>query len=51
MTLKNLLGISLDAVPPDKVLVTKLIAAAQRNIADLPAHVRAWLQAERPDLV
>jgi hypothetical protein len=34
MTLKNLLGISLDAIPPDKVLVAKLMAAAQRNIAD-----------------
>ena len=34
MTLKNLLGISLDAVPPDKAMVAKLLAAAQRNIAD-----------------
>jgi hypothetical protein len=34
MTLKNLLGISLDAVPADKALVAKLLAAAQRNIAD-----------------
>ena len=34
MTLKNLLGISLDAAPHDKVLVTKLISAAERNIAD-----------------
>jgi hypothetical protein len=34
MTLKNLLGISLDAIPPDKVLVAKLMAAAQRNMAD-----------------
>ena len=34
MTLKNLLGISLDAIPPDKALVAKLLAAAQRNIAD-----------------
>lgn len=34
MTLKNLLGISLDAVPPDKRLIAKLLAAAQRNIAD-----------------
>ena len=30
MTLKNLLGISLDAVPADKGLVAKLLAAAQR---------------------
>jgi len=29
-----LLGISLDAIPPDKVLVAKLMAAAQRNMAD-----------------
>ena len=34
MTLKNLLGISLDAVQADKGLVAKLLAAAQRNIAD-----------------
>ena len=34
MTLKNLLGISLDAVPADKGLVAKLLAASQRNIAD-----------------
>jgi hypothetical protein len=34
MTLKNLLGISLDAVRADKGLVTRLLAAAQRNIAD-----------------
>ena len=34
MTLKNLLGISLDAVPSDKGLVAKLLASAQRNIAD-----------------
>ena len=34
MTLNNLLGISLDRVAPDKTLVAKLIAAAERNIAD-----------------
>ena len=34
MTLKNLLGISLDAVPPDAVAIGKLLAAAQRNIGD-----------------
>ena len=34
MTLKSLLGISLDAIAPDKALVAKLMAAAQRNIAD-----------------
>ena len=34
MTLKNLLGISVDAVQADKGLVAKLLAAAQRNIAD-----------------
>ncbi len=32
--LKNLLGISLDAIAPDKALVARLLAAAQRNIAD-----------------
>ena len=34
MTLKNLLGISLDAVQPDKSQVARLLAAAQRNVAD-----------------
>ena len=34
MTLKNLLGISLDAVAADKGSVGMLIAAAERNIAD-----------------
>jgi hypothetical protein len=34
MSLKNLLGISLDAVEPDKAQVAKLFAAAQRNLAD-----------------
>lgn len=34
MTLKNLLGISLDAVAPDKAQLAKLLGAAQRNIAD-----------------
>ena len=34
MTLKNLLGISLDAIQPDAAAVGKLLAAAQRNVAD-----------------
>ena len=34
MTLKNLLGISLDAVRADKASVAMLIAAVERNIAD-----------------
>ena len=34
MTLKNLLGISLDAITPDKAHVAKLVAAAERNIGD-----------------
>ena len=34
MTLKNLLGISLDAIQPDAALAGKLLAATQRNIAD-----------------
>lgn len=34
MTLQNLLGISLDAVAPDKAQLAKLLAAAERNIAD-----------------
>jgi hypothetical protein len=34
MTLKNLIGISLDAAPHDRGLVVRLLAAAERNIAD-----------------
>ena len=34
MSLKNLLGISLDGITADKAHVAKLIAAAERNIAD-----------------
>ena len=34
MTLKNLLGLSLDAVAPEKAHIGKLLAAAERNIAD-----------------
>lgn len=34
MTLKNLLGISLDAIQPDAATIGKLLAAAQRNLAD-----------------
>jgi hypothetical protein len=37
MSLKNLLGISLDAIEPDKEQIAKLLAAAQRNIRD--AHL------------
>ena len=34
MTLKNLLGISLDAIKADKAQIGRLLAAAERNIAD-----------------
>ena len=34
MTLKNLLGITLDTIAPDKAQLAKLLAAAERNIAD-----------------
>lgn len=34
MTLKNLLGISLDVIQPDAATIGKLLAAAQRNLAD-----------------
>mgnify|MGYP001078649484 CR=1 FL=1 len=34
MTLKNLLGISLDAIQPDAATIGKLLAAAQPNLAD-----------------
>lgn len=34
MSLQNLLGVSLDTLTPDRLQVTKLLAAAQRNIAD-----------------
>ena len=34
MTLTNLLGISLDTVVADRAQVARLMAAAQRNLAD-----------------
>jgi hypothetical protein len=34
VTLKNLLGISLDAIQPDAATIGKLLAAAQRNLTD-----------------
>ena len=34
MTLQNLLGISLDVITPDRATVAKLLAAADRNLAD-----------------
>ena len=34
MSLQNLLGISLDRLTPDKSQIAKLLAAAQRNVAD-----------------
>ena len=38
MTLKNLLGLSLDAAAPDKAYIGKLLAAAERNLADAQLH-------------
>jgi len=34
MSLQNLLGISLDAVEPDKAQIRRLLASAERNLAD-----------------
>lgn len=34
MTLQNLLGVSLDAVQPDRGHVARFLAAAERNLAD-----------------
>jgi len=34
MTLQNLLGVSLDAIRPDREQATRLLAAAERNLAD-----------------
>ena len=34
MTLQNLLGVSLDAVAPDRAQVGRLLTAAERNLAD-----------------
>lgn len=34
MSLQNLLGISLDRIEPDQMQIRKLLAAAERNIAD-----------------
>ncbi len=38
MTLKNLLGIGLDVAAPDRAHIGKLLAAAERNIADAKLH-------------
>ena len=34
MSLKNLVGRSLEAVAPDRAAIRRLLAAAQRNLAD-----------------
>lgn len=34
MTLQNLLGVTLDTIEPDPLMIGKLLAAARRNIAD-----------------
>ncbi len=34
MSLENLIGISLEAFEPDSSTITRLLAAAERNIAD-----------------
>lgn len=34
MTLRNLLGLTLDSITPDRAQLAKLLAAAQRNIID-----------------
>lgn len=39
MTLQNLLGISLEVITPNKLFLTQLLNAAQRNISD--AHIDA----------
>jgi hypothetical protein len=47
MSLKNLLGLSLDVVAPDKALIAKLLAATARNIAD--AHLQGLSAENRFD--
>lgn len=47
MSLKNLLGISLDAIALDRALVSKLLSAAERNIAD--ARLKALSSENRFD--
>lgn len=34
MTLQNLLGVSLDAIAPERSQVARMLAAAERNLAD-----------------
>lgn len=34
MTLENLIGISLEQITPDAVMITRLLQAAERNLAD-----------------
>ena len=38
MSLANLIGISLEAIEPDRATVARLLAAAERNIADSHAE-------------
>jgi hypothetical protein len=48
MSLENLLGISLEKINPDAAAIKRLLAAAERNIAD--AHVMAISSENRFDV-
>jgi hypothetical protein len=39
MTLRNLLGVSIEAITPDNAMLRQLLDAAQRNINDASANV------------
>ena len=47
MTLQNLLGVSLDAVTPERAQVARMLAAAERNMADEANFEKAEELAER----
>lgn len=38
MSLENLIGISLEAIEPDRAMIARLLAAAKRNLADSHAE-------------
>ena len=48
MSLENLLGVSLEKIDPDALVIKRLLAAAERNIAD--AHVMAISSENRFDV-
>ena len=49
MSLQNLLGRSLEAVAPDRTAIARLLAAAERNLADARLTGLSAESAARPE--